>query len=540
LSDAKNKKNASQSPAEEVMDVSGVLTLPDLLRQQDQRQGGKEFLVFEDDSGRVATLTYRAFADRVNRFANALVARGIKPGENVALMMTNSPEFLVSWLAINQAGAVMVPVNVFYAADELRYLLKSSQSAAFVSEPKFLPLYAEVAADCPTVRVKVLAKSEKAESGFESLDALEKSASPEHRIMRVPPEAPSQIVYTSGTTSRPKGAVISHRASVIQGIAMAMLFGMNASDRACIVLPLFHVNAQYVGAIPALTAGATIVLLEVFSARKFWNQVRTHRATALSIVPMLLRTMLAQPPRDDDAKHGVRLSFYALPTTDAEWDAFEQRFGVRLIEGYGLSETLGVCSSNPATFGTTKRHCIGLPVLGREMRVVDDDGRELPADSVGRIQVRGQPIFSGYFNDPESTKACMVGDGWFDTGDNGSVDADGYFHFFDRSKDVIKRAGENIAASEVERVLDENPKIAESAVIAVHDALRDEAVKAFVVVKPGQTLDEDEVREWCASHLAKFKVPSFVEFRAALPRTSIGKIMKATLRAEERARQAKA
>jgi crotonobetaine/carnitine-CoA ligase len=315
---------------------------------------------------------------------------------------------------------------------------------------------------------------------------------------------------------------------------------MSANDRACIVLPLFHVNAQYVSAIPALTAGASIVLLEVFSARKFWNQARTHRTTALSIVPMLLRTMLAQPPRDDDAKHNVRLSFYALPTTDAEWDAFEQRFGVRLIEGYGLSETLGVCSSNPATFGVTKRHCIGLPVLGREMRVVDDDGRELPADRVGRIQVRGQPMFSGYFNDPESTKACMVGDGWFDTGDNGSVDADGYFHFFDRSKDVIKRAGENIAASEVERVLDENPKIAESAVIAVHDPLRDEAVKAFVVAKPGQTLTEDEVREWCASHLAKFKVPSFIEFRPSLPRTSIGKIMKATLRAEERARQEQA
>lgn len=522
-----------------VIDVAGTLTLPGLLRQQDQQHGNKEFLVFEDDAGRIATLTYRAFADRVNRLANALVERGIGPGENVALLMTNSPQFLVSWFAINQAGAVMVPVNIFYAADELRYLLQSSRSVALLSEPRFVTLFAEVEGDCPTVRVKVLAKSDVPEPPFETFDGLIASASAEHRIVPVARDAPAQIVYTSGTTSRPKGAVISHRSSVIQGNAMAMLFGMTAADRACIVLPLFHVNAQYVSAIPALTAGATIVLLEVFSARKFWSQVRTHQASVLSIVPMMLRTMLAQPPRDDDSRHRVRLSFYALPTTDAEWDAFEQRFNVRLIEGYGLSETLGICSSNPALYGRTKRHCIGLPVLGREMRVVDDGGRELPPGEVGRIQVRGQPLFSGYFNDPQSTRDCMI-DGWFDTGDNGSIDDDGYFYFFDRSKDVIKRAGENIAATEVERVLDDHPKIVESAVIAVYDALRDEAVKAFVVVAPGQTLTEDEIREWCAAHLAKFKVPSFIEFRPSLPRTSIGKIMKATLRAEERAREGEA
>ena len=167
------------------------------------------------------------------------------------------------------------------------------------------------------------------------------------------------------------------------------------------------------------------------------------------------------------------------------------------------------------------------------MRVVDDTFQDLPVDTVGKILVRGGAMFSGYYKNPQATDACMR-DGWLDTGDNGSVDCDGYFHFFDRSKDVIKRAGENIAASEVERVLNEHPKIFESAVIAVPDPLRDEAIKAFVVLRPGESMTEEEVRAWCARHLSKFKVPSFCEFRPSLPHTSIGKIMKYVLKLEEK------
>jgi carnitine-CoA ligase len=160
---------------------------------------------------------------------------------------------------------------------------------------------------------------------------------------------------------------------VLQGIAMAMLFGTTANERSCVVLPLFHVNGQYVRTIPILTVGGTVVLLRSFSARRFWSQVKVHCCTFMSIVPMLLRTMLAQPPRDDDAEHSLRFfSFHALPTSTEEWTAFETRFNVRLIEGYGLSETLGICTSNPLLHGGTKRHCIGLPVLGREIQVVNE------------------------------------------------------------------------------------------------------------------------------------------------------------------------
>jgi len=515
------------------MEVTGTQTIPGVLQEQARQQPDKEFIVWESADGKVTTLTYSAFTERVNQLANALIDDGVRAGQMVALMVSTCPEFLISWLAINQAGAVMVPVNVFYAADELQYLLNNSDSVGFISEPRFISLFNEVAAVCPGVTVRISTRPGAGADGFRLLPDILADVSTACRIVPVAPEAASQIVYTSGTTSRPKGVVISHRASLTQGISVAMLLGMTRSERTCVVLPLFHVNGQYVGVMPTLTVGGTIVLIEQYSATNFWLQVRRHQCTLMSIVPMQLRTMLAQPAHPDDARHSVRFSFYALLTTDAEWEQFETRFGVRLVEGYGLSETLGICSSNPVVHGKTKRHCIGLPTLGREMRVVDDTFQDLPIYTVGKILVRGGAMFSGYYKNQQATDACMR-DGWFDTGDNGSIDCDGYFHFFDRSKDVIKRAGENIAASEVERVLNEHPKIFESAVIAVPDPLRDEAIKAFVVLRPGESMTEEDVRAWCALHLSKFKVPSFCEFRPSLPRTSIGKIMKYVLNLEEK------
>ncbi len=518
------------------MNVSGSMTIADLLRNQVRRHPDKNFLVFEDDAGRIAEFTYAAFASRVRRLANHLSAAGVGLGDKVSVMLANGPEFLVAWFAINQIGAVSVPVNIFYSADELGYLLSNSESVGLITEPRFLACYGQIAADCPGVRVKILARSAEPARGFELLTRIEAEGDDSDVAVAVPPDAPAQIIYTSGTTSRPKGAILSQQGSRLQGIATAMLFGMRADDRMCVTLPLFHVNGQYVGVMPTLTVGGTVVLLESYSASRYWGQVRKHRCTAISIVPMILRTLLAQPPRDDDAVHDVRFSFYALPTSPEEWDAFEKRFGVTLVEGYGLSETYGICSSNPVVHDVVKRHCIGLPVLGREMRVVDENMADCPVGVTGQIVVRGEPLFLGYYKNEEATRACMR-DGWFLTGDNGSIDEDGYFKFFDRSKDVIKRAGENIAATEVERVLNDHPAIMESAVIGVFDPLRDEAVKAYIVCQQGRSLSEQEVRDWCARYLAKFKVPSFVEFRDELPKTSIGKIKKYVLRAEHAAAQ---
>jgi len=516
------------------MHAAGNETIVTLFRRQVEQRPDKTFLVFEDDSQNVSSFSYGDFGRRVNFLANRLAARGIRPGQTVAVILANCPEFLVSWFAISQVGAIMVPVNVLYSADELMHLFDDAGCVGVIMEPKFLPQFRAVEPKCPALTVKILARAEDAEPGFELLADIEREGDDAYRPAPVMPLEPAQIIYTSGTTSRPKGAIISHRATIMQGIALALHFGMTENERSCVVLPLFHVNGQYVGTIPTLTVGGTVVLLQSFSARRFWSQVKAHRCTFMSIVPMLLRTMLAQPPLPDDGEHDLRVSFYALPTSTEEWIAFETRFNVRLIEGYGLSETLGICTSNPVSYGQVKRHCIGLPVLGRQIRVVDEDWKDCPAGQSGAIIVRGEPLFSGYFRNEEATSACFR-DGWFFTGDNGWFDEDGYLNFLDRSKDVIKRAGENIAAGEVERVLNEHPAVAESAVIGVFDPLRDEAVKAYVVLKAGASAGEDELVDWCAGFLAKFKVPSFIEFRAELPKTSIGKIMKYQLRAEHSA-----
>lgn len=516
------------------MDIAGTLTLPSLLSLQVEQNPGKTFLVHEDEAGTVTELTYSEFGQLVDRLAGHLAAAGIRPGQTVAVMLSNCPQFLQSWFAINQIGAVMVPVNVLYSPDELAYLLQDAGCAGLVTEPAFLPKFRAVEGECPAVSIRVLARSHVPESGFALLAAIEATGTGAAYSAPVAPSDASQIIYTSGTTSRPKGAVLGHHASIIQGIALAQHFGLNRDERTCVVLPLFHVNGQFVGVMPTLTVGGTVVLLQTYSASRYWAQVRRHRCTFISIVPMILRTLLAQPPQDTDARHNVRTSFYALPTTDAEWTAFETRFGVRLIEGYGLSETFGICTANPVLHGRAKRHCIGMPVLGRQVRVVDEAEKELPAGQSGGIQVRGAPLFMGYFRNEAATRAAMQ-DGWLITGDNGWFDEDGYLHFLDRSKDIIKRAGENIAAGEVERVLSDHPAVAECAVIGVFDPLRDEAVKAVIVLRDGMTASDEELARYCARFLAKFKVPTLFEYRDALPKTSIGKVMKYQLRADHAA-----
>ena len=521
------------------MDIAATQSLPSLLRQQVDRNPEKVFLVHEDEAGWVTELTYGAFADKVNRLANHLVTEGILPGQTVAVMLSNCPEFLQAWFAINQIGAVMVPVNVLYSPDELAFLLQDADCAGLITEPGFLAKYREIEAGCASVKVRILARTDVPRPGFTLLASVDEIGAADGRAdgradggpAAIAPNDPSQIIYTSGTTSRPKGAILSHHGSVTQGIALAQHFGLTRDERTCVVLPLFHVNGQFVGVIPTLTVGGTVVLLQSFSASRYWSQVRRHRCSFISIVPMILRTLLAQPPLDTDARHDIRTVFYALPTSDAEWTAFEGRFGVRLIEGYGLSETFGICTANPVIHGKTKRHCIGLPILGRQIRVVDDAGQYLPAGQSGGIVVRGAPIFNGYHRNPEASRACLQ-DGWLVTGDNGWFDTDGYLHFLDRSKDVIKRAGENIAAGEVERVLAEHPAVAECAVIGVFDPLRDEAVKAVIVLRAGGAVADQELIDWCARALAKFKVPTLFEYRDALPKTSIGKIMKYQLRAD--------
>jgi crotonobetaine/carnitine-CoA ligase len=244
--------------------------------------------------------------------------------------------------------------------------------------------------------------------------------------------------------------------------------------------------------------------------------------------------ILAQPKSELDDKNDFRLIMYAIAIPDEQWDEFETRFDVKLSDLWGMTETLAETTMNPLDL-EMKKNCIGLPRLGNDIKVIDEEGKEVPTGTIGEIVVQGVPgrtLMKGYYKNPEAT-AQTIQNGWLYTGDNAYMDEDGYFHFVDRKKDMIKRGGENVAAVEVEYVVSLHPKVQEVAVVGVPDPIRDEAIVALVVLKEGETSDADEIIDFCKEKLAKFKVPSFVEFKDDFPKTSIGKIQKNILRKEQ-------
>jgi crotonobetaine/carnitine-CoA ligase len=341
------------------------------------------------------------------------------------------------------------------------------------------------------------------------------------------------MLFTSGTTARPKAVQLTHANAIFAGMFGAQWWKVTPADRHFIVLPLFHVNGQFISIMPTITAGATLVMAEQFSATKYMEQARRHRVTTTSLVAATLNMILAQPRTDLDGQNNFRLIMYAIAIPDEKWDEFESRFNVRLCDLWGMTETLAATTMNPID-GVMKKNCIGMSRIGNDIKVVDETGKEVSPGTVGEIVVHGVPgrtLMKGYFKNPDATNDT-IRDGWLYTGDNAYMDEEGYFHFVDRKKDMIKRAGENVAAIEVEFVIGMHPKVKEVSVIGVPDPVRDEAIMALVILQEGSTCEPKEIIDWCAQKLAKFKVPSFVEFKTEFPKTSIGKIQKNILRKE--------
>ena len=519
------------------MDLIGDRTLRDLLEEKVALCPERELLVFEDRDGAIERYTYREFDTRVNQVANGLLAEGMKREEKVVVHLPNSPAFLLTWFALAKIGAVMVPTNTANTAAEMEYVINFSDATTIVTEPAFMGMFGQALPRCPGIRRLFLARARELPAGARSWDELWQG-----RPATLPPitldnETTAEILFTSGTTAQPKGVMLTHANCLWSGERASKHVRLAPGERNLTALPCFHVNAQSISILSTLTVGATVILIELYSASKFWEQVRRHRANMLSLVPALMRTIAAQPPRDTDADHAVRVSFYAINCTDKEKADFEQRFGLTLLNGYGLTEAMTIVTIAPID-GNRRWPSIGLPTLDRQVRIVDDQDREVPRRQVGELVVKGVPgrtITKGYYKNPEAT-AATVKDGWLHTGDNAWMDEAGYVYFFDRKKDVIKRGAENVSASEVEGVLMDHAAVLECAVIGVPDPIKDEAVKAFVVPRPGMALTVDEVLAHCAGRLARFKVPQLVEIRDALPKTSIGKIEKKLLRQQEQSR----
>ncbi len=519
------------------MDLIGDRTLRDLLEERVALYGDREFLIFEDREGRIERYTYCEFDARVNQVANGLLAEGIQRDEKVVVHLPNSPTFLFTWFALAKIGAVMVPTNTANTSAEMEYVLHSSDATTVVTEAPFMDMFDKALPQCPGIRRVFLARTDRALPGTRLWDGLWQGRPTTVSPIRFSNESTLEILFTSGTTAQPKGVMLTHANCLWSGERASKQVRLSPGERNFTALPCFHVNAQSISILSTLTAGATLILIELYSATKFWEQVRRHRANMLSIVPALMRTIAAQPPRPDDRDHAVRVVFYAINCTDKEKAEFEDRFGVCFLNGYGLTEAMTIVTMAPVD-GNRKWPSIGLPAIDRQIKIVDDQDVEVPRGQVGELIVKGVPgrtIMKGYYKNAEAT-AATVKDGWLHTGDNASMDDAGYVYFFDRKKDVIKRGAENVSASEVEKALMEHPGVLECAVIGVPDPIKDEAVKAFVVPRPGAQLTVDEILAHCAGRLARFKIPQIVELREALPKTSIGKIEKKILRREEQKR----
>lgn len=333
--------------------------------------------------------------------------------------------------------------------------------------------------------------------------------------------------YTSGTTSKPKGGLLTHANYVYGGEVMAKAMRAQPGDRHLIVLPLFHAGAQLHAFLPMLLAGGSVALMERFSAGRFVEQAIRYEATLAALFAAPIRMLLAQPRTEADGRTRLRAVSYAQNITPQQWEEWHARFRAPLMQIWGMTETMSLPLMHPLDL-PPKPLATGMPVLGYEAKVVDGAGKEVPPGTVGELVVRGVPgvtLMQGYFKNPKAT-AETLRDGWLYSGDNAWMDEEGWFFFVDRKKDMIKRAGENVSASEVEETLKQHAAVFDAAVVGIPDPVRDQAIKAYVILKQGAAATADDLVAWCRARLSAFKVPEVIEFRETFPRTSVGKIQK--------------
>ncbi|MEA2272970.1 MAG: long-chain acyl-CoA synthetase [Solirubrobacteraceae bacterium] len=494
--------------------------LPDVLREQAARIPDQTFIHWRDRA-----VTYKEFDERTDALAAGLADLGVKPGDVVSQFLPNSLEFLEAWWAILKAGAVFGPINPANTTPEVAYVLDHSKAVALVTDARGAEVIAPERDGLEALKHVITID----EGGDLTLDSLAERGG----TVPTPDRGGDDLVailYTSGTTGKPKGAMLTH-ANVLANAAMAAeLVPLGPGERVGMMLPLFHANAQIVTCVIPMTIGCEVVMWERFSASTFWETVDKFKPVTLSAVPTILAAVLNTPnaPSGDNSLRYIICG--AAPLSRELLEAFQERFDIRILEGYGLTETTCVSSINPY-YGERKAGSIGMAVRGQQMKIVDPDGKTVSDGELGEIIIKGPNVMPGYLNNPEAN-AESIRDGWLHTGDVGYVDSDGYFFIVDRSKDMIIRGGENIYPREIEEVLYEHPGILECAVIGIPDEVRGEEVLAVVSPKEGAELDADELKEWAAERLAKFKVPKQFEIRPELPKTATGKISKAPLREE--------
>jgi acyl-CoA synthetase (AMP-forming)/AMP-acid ligase II len=452
------------------------------------------------------------FASRVRAVAGWLHDQGIRSGDVVAAMLPNRVELATLLFAAWRVGAVLMPLNPALTAEEANYQLADSKSRLTV------------------VDAASIAKIDRSVSLVASVDELSTlGAFNELPPAVAEPDSLALLIYTSGTTGRPKGVMLDHANVSATTEMLIETLRLGPSDRALLILPLFHANGIIVSVVAPLAAGGSAHIAVRFDAQAFWMQIERTRPTYLSAVPSIYARLAALPDGVKPDASSLRFVLCgAAPAPIDELRAFERRYRVPVLEGYGLSEGT-VCSTLNPVDGQRKPRTVGLPLPGQEVRIADGEGHFLPAGRTGEIVVRGPNVMRGYLGKPDDTARALQG-GWLHTGDVGHFDEGGYLYLVDRVRDLIIRGGENIYPREIESVLHTHPAVLEAVVVGRPDTILGEEPVAFVALRGGRTVEPEDLIEHCRKSLARFKVPRAIYIEASLPKNPMGKLVKGPLR----------
>ena len=513
------------------MTMKSNVNLRELLETRAAKQNDKIFLFSETD-GRI--WTYTEFDRAVNRAANLLRENTIGKGDVVSLLLPNSAEYVIAYFACWKIGAIANPVNSLLKREEIAFVIGNCEAKILLVNSQFQTTIAAIKTDLPFLQTTIRFddEAEATKNYGENLDEV-----------AIETDDDAIIIYTSGTTGKPKGCLLTHGNLLANARQITEWMKFTESDRLLTIMPLFHLNAVSVTTLTALYASASTVVAPKFSASKFWQTVENYKITSFGSVATMLSMLLQKntgggnqkPESNPKSKiqnlksDTLRFAMCGSAPVPAEiLKRFEETFGCLVIEGYGLSESTCRSTFNPPNEARRAGSC-GKPI-GNEMKIFNELDEELKDGEIGEIVLRGENIFKGYFkNEAATTKAFASG--WFHTGDIGYRDADGFFYIADRKTDMIIRGGENIYPREIDDVLYTHPAIESAAVIGVPDELYGEAVAAFVVLKPGETVSETDLIEFCKSHLADFKCPQKIYFLEEIPKGATGKLLKRELAA---------
>ena len=498
------------------MQPTAAESIPVLLSAAADRDPGGVWLRTDD-----GTATFATAAGQVAQLAERLHDKGVRHGDLVVVTTRTTPPYLLCWLALTSLGAVTVPTDPAGTPGELAGLVGQVRPRLLVTDQELRPVADKAGvAELPglgVVDIEHLVDDWRTD--VVNAPALRTDVAGDDLAVLIP---------TSGTTGRSKLVMQTHRAYAMAGEGFPYWMGLTAADRLMTSLPLFHINAPAYSVLGSLACGAGLVLLPRFSASGFLDSARRHGATEFNAIGAMLEILMRQPPRADDADTDLRLC-YTGPSPAREWqEAFEARFGLRVVCGYAMSESpYGLIwrhGSRPfGTLGSVRQH----PTLGviNAARVVDDDGTDLGVGETGELLLRNPVLTPGYWGMPDETAAALV-DGWLHTGDLVTVNADDTYTFVSRRKEVLRRRGQNLSPAEVEDAIASHPDVLEVAVVAVPSELTEDEVKAFVVAAPGSALDFAELRTWTGQRLSAFKVPRFWQAVDALPRTPTSRVAK--------------